>query len=543
MKMLSAQACQLLTRLAYCGALTATISACTGETESPSSAAVSSSSTLARSSALAASSVPSASLASSAMSVSNTFSSVSSISSSSSVPRSSAASVVDAKLERGVYTLASRLSGKLLEVANASNADGANVIQWPDLGGPNQRWIIREVIEGYYSIVSVQSGKALEVFEQSTANAANVVQYDYWQGDSQLWRILDLGDGAVQLVNRLSEKALTVAAASADDGANIEQNTPTGAANQIWQLNFLGAVDGPVEDKSETNGAENHWEMTGDTFTHDPTLYLEDGTWYQYFTADWIGSKTSNDGRNWRDTGRILPGEFSWWRNYVPDWEPANVWAPEIDRYGDRVWMWYSVSTFGSRVSAIGLLSATSAAAGDWRDEGLAISSNNSNNFNAIDADLAVDEYGDPWMTFGSWNSGIKLTRLDPLSMKPVGQLYSIASKDGGIEAPDVVYRQGYYYLFVSLGRCCAGVDSTYHIVYGRSEKITGPYLDKNGNDMLNGGGSLLDGGNDVWIGPGGQDIINTNLIIRHAYPASQNQFAAVLISSLNWDSEGWPRY
>ncbi len=533
MKMLSTQACRLLTRLASCGALTVTISACTGETENLSSAAVSSSRLLASSSALAASSVSSASLVSSA----------SNIPSSSSLPHSSVASAVDANLERGVYTLASRLSGKLLGVANASNADRANVIQWPDLGGANQRSIIREVIEDYYSIVSVQSGKALEVFEQSAASAANVVQYDYWQGDSQLWRILDLGDGSVQLVNRLSEKALAVAAASTDDGANIEQNTVTGAANQAWRLNFLGPVDGPVEDKSETNGAEDHWVMTGDTFTHDPTLYEEDGTWYQYFTADWIGSKTSSDGRNWRDTGRILPGEFSWWRNYVPAWEPANVWAPEIDRYGDRVWMWYSVSTFGSRVSAIGLLSASTAAAGDWRDEGVAISSNNSNNYNAIDADLAVDEYGDPWMTFGSWNSGIKLTRLDPLSMKPVGELYAIASKSGGIEAPDVVYRQGYYYLFVSLGKCCAGVDSTYHIVYGRSEKMTGPYRDKNGNDMLNGGGSLLDGGNDVWIGPGGQDIINTNLIIRHAYPASQNQFAAVLISTLNWDSEGWPRY
>jgi arabinan endo-1,5-alpha-L-arabinosidase len=389
----------------------------------------------------------------------------------------------------------------------------------------------------------VQSGKALEVYNLSTANGANVAQYDYWQGDSQLWRIIDLGDGSVQLINRLSEKALTVADANSGDGANIEQNARTGEPHQAWSLNFLGSVDGPVEDKSETNGAENHWVMSGDTFTHDPTLYEENGIWYQYFTADWIGAKQSNDGRNWRDTGSILAGEFNWWRNYVPDWEPANVWAPEIDRYGDRVWMWYSISTFGSRVSAIGLLSASTAAAGDWRDEGVAINSGNANNYNAIDADLAVDEYGDPWMTFGSWNSGIKLTRLDPLSMKPVGQLYSIASKAGGIEAPDVVYRQGYYYLFVSLGKCCDGVNSTYHIVYGRSEKMTGPYLDKNGIDMLNGGGSLLDGGNDVWIGPGGQDIINTNLIIRHAYPSSENPWAAVLISALNWDAEGWPRY
>lgn len=355
--------------------------------------------------------------------------------------------------------------------------------------------------------------------------------------------MIQLNDGQVSLFNRLSEKALTVAEASASDGANIEQDTASWGLDQAWRLDFLGPVDGPVEDNSVTNGAKNHWAMSGDTFSHDPTMFEEDGVWYQYFTADWIGSKRSSDGRNWRDTGRVLPGEFSWWRDYVPDWEPANVWAPEIDRHGGRVWMWYSVSTFGSRVSAIGLMSASTAAAGDWRDEGVAMSSNDSNNYNAIDADLAVDEYGDPWMTFGSWNSGIKLTRLDPLTMKPVGQLFSLASKGGGIEAPDVVYRQGYYYLFVSLGKCCDGANSTYHIVYGRSDKITGPYLDKNGVKMLDGGGSLLDDGNSVYVASGGQDIVNTNIIIRHAYPASENPWAAVLISALNWDSEGWPRY
>lgn len=509
MNVFSPQIGSFLTRLACCSCLAAAISACGGGTQDQTSSVTSSSR-----------------------------SSSSSSSSSSSISSGAAANV-----DRGVYTLTSRQSGKLLEVANASNAEGANVVQWADLGGPNQRWIIREVVDGYYSVVNVQSGKALQVYNLSTANGANVAQYDYWQGDAQLWQITDLDNGSVQLINRLSDKALTVAGTGSSDGANIEQNTPTGGANQSWTLGFLGGVDGPVEDKSQTNGAESHWTMGGDTFTHDPTLYEENGVWYQYFTADWIGSKQSSDGRNWRDTGRVLPGEFSWWRNYVPDWQPANVWAPEVDRYGDRVWMWYSISTFGSRISAIGLLSASSAAAGDWRDEGVAISSSNSNNYNAIDADLAVDEYGDPWMTFGSWNSGIKLTRLNPLTMKPVGQLYSIASKGGGIEAPDVIYRQGYYYLFVSLGKCCDGVNSTYRIVYGRSEKITGPYLDKNGVDMMNGGGSLLDGGNAVWIGPGGQDILNTNVIIRHAYPASENPWAAVLISTLNWDSQGWPRY
>lgn len=43
---------------------------------------------------------------------------------------------------------------------------------------------------------------------------------------------------------------------------------------------------------------------------------------------------------------------------------------------------------------------------------------------------------------------------------------------------------------------------------------------------MLDGGGSLLDGGSEALIGPGGQDILNTNVIIRHAYPASGDPWA-----------------
>ena len=127
--------------------------------------------------------------------------------------------------------------------------------------------------------------------------------------------------------------------------------------------------------------------------------------------------------------------------------------------------------------------------------------------------------------------------------MKPTGSLYSIASRGGGIEAPSIVLRNGYYYLFVSTGTCCQGVNSTYQIRYGRSTSITGPYVDKSGVNMMNGGGTLLDGGNDRWRGPGGQDIAGTSVIVRHAYDAQDNGNAKLLISNLNWDADGWPRY
>ena len=93
------------------------------------------------------------------------------------------------------------------------------------------------------------------------------------------------------------------------------------------------------------------------------------------------------------------------------------------------------------------------------------------------------------------------------------------------------------------MGKCCEGTNSTYRIAYGRSTDIRGPYLDKNGNNMLSGGGSILDAGNSQWVGPGGQDILNTDVIVRHAYDAGDNGRPKLLISTLNWDANGWPKY
>jgi hypothetical protein len=185
---------------------------------------------------------------------------------------------------------------------------------------------------------------------------------------------------------------------------------------------------------------------------------------------------------------------------------------------------------------------APSLVADNWRDEGLVIRTATASNFNAIDPDLVLDGHGNPWLSLGSFNSGIKLTRLGS-NMKPTGTLYSLANRNGGIEAPTIVLHNGYYYLFVSVGLCSRGVDITYQTRYGRSASITGPYLDKAGVDMMQGGGTLLDAGNQRWIGPGGQDIHGSSVIARHAYDATDNGAPKLLINTLDWDAQGWPKY
>lgn len=294
---------------------------------------------------------------------------------------------------------------------------------------------------------------------------------------------------------------------------------------------------------SSVASSSGFWALTGDLGAHDPTLTKEGSVWYEFHTGTGIQGKRSNDGKAWSAIPQIFLSAPSWWKTYVPAHSGLDVWAPDVSTYNGRVYMYYAISTFGSNVSAIGLVSAATIGAGSWRDDGLVIRSTASNNYNAIDPNLSIDKDGNPWLVFGSFWNGIQLTQLDKSTMKPTGSLTTLATRSGGIEAPVIVYHNGYYYLFVSIDKCCQGVNSTYKIAYGRSTSITGPYVDKNGNKMTAGNATVMDAGNAQWVGPGGQDIYGTSVIIRHAYDATDNGNPKMLINDLNWDSSGWPTY
>ena len=93
--------------------------------------------------------------------------------------------------------------------------------------------------------------------------------------------------------------------------------------------------------------------------------------------------------------------------------------------------VYYSVSTFGSNESAIGLASCDDIKdEQSWRDDGLVLNSTTSNNYNCIDPCLVQDTEGKLWMSFGSFWSGIKLVEINKSTMKPYDnpQIYSIAN-------------------------------------------------------------------------------------------------------------------
>ncbi len=292
-------------------------------------------------------------------------------------------------------------------------------------------------------------------------------------------------------------------------------------------------------------GRAAEWPLTGALNAHDPSPIKQGDTWWCFTTGAGLRVKTSPDGLNWAQAAPLFATELPWWRKYAPEMRPLDVWAPDVHEFGGRVWCYYSVSEFGRNNSAIGLRSCTSLAAGDWRDDGLVISSRRGlDAYNAIDPFLATDADGRPWLAFGSWFDGIQVVALDPTTMKPTGSIRGVAKRENGIEGPNLIYANGHYYLFVSIDKCCQGINSTYKIAFGRSEKITGPYVDKAGISMSAGGGSVLESGGVRCKGPGGQHVfINGDgwLIARHAYDSQNNGRPMLLISDLFWDEDGWP--
>jgi arabinan endo-1,5-alpha-L-arabinosidase len=115
---------------------------------------------------------------------------------------------------------------------------------------------------------------------------------------------------------------------------------------------------------------------------------------------------------------------------------------------------------------------------------------------------------------------------------------------EGSVEAPFIFKKNGYYYLFVSFDFCCRGVESTYKIMVGRSDKIQGPYVDKSGARMDEGGGTLVLAGDPSWHGVGHNSCYTfdgTDYLVFHGYDAADGGKPKLRIKKLEWSADGWP--
>ena len=290
---------------------------------------------------------------------------------------------------------------------------------------------------------------------------------------------------------------------------------------------------------------------------HDPSTVVRfHGRYYVYSTGRGIPFYSSPDLLTWTREGSVfaqIPEEV---HAAVPKNSGANVWAPDILRVGDQFFLYYAVSSWGSFQSAIGLMTNPVLDPKDpaykWTDRGLVVTSDGTEDLNAIDPGVILAPDGTLWVCYGSYHGSIRVTQLDPktglaLAPKTLGAPIATARES---EASDIISHAGFYYLFVNHGSCCKGKDSTYNIRVGRARTITGPYMDRDGAPMSTGGGTLFLASDAQRIGPGHFGRVvdydappsgPERFSIHYEADMSRGGRSVLDIRPLQWSPDGWP--
>jgi arabinan endo-1,5-alpha-L-arabinosidase len=303
---------------------------------------------------------------------------------------------------------------------------------------------------------------------------------------------------------------------------------------------------------------------TRETPAHDPVMIKQKDTYYLFTTGNGISAFSSKDMKNWRKEMPVFAKTPEWVTKALPNYRGTSMWAPDISYHNGKYYLYYAVSAFGKNTSCIGLAvnKTLDSASADykWEDMGKVIQSVPGRDlWNAIDANLVVDEMNTPWLLFGSFWGGMKMVKLNPdmTTITQPEQWYTVARRprdyatpdtsagNAAIEGPFIFKKNNYYYLFVSWDYCCRGERSDYKVVVGRSEKVMGPYLDKNGVSLAQNGGSLIvQGDGKEWFGAGHNSAYTfdgKDYIIYHGYDAKDRGRSKLIIQEMGWDKEGWP--
>ncbi len=294
---------------------------------------------------------------------------------------------------------------------------------------------------------------------------------------------------------------------------------------------------------------------------HDPCIIEENGIFHLFSTSNagespgFIHWRTSTDLREWKFKGAVFPEFPAWVKSELQ--KTQGMWAPEIIHTNGAFRIYYSLSVFGQNTSIIAMASTptldTSNPSFGWKDEGIVYRSNQRDDFNAIDPNVFIDTDNKQYLSFGSFWTGIKLIEIDPLTGKPYdinAKLVSLARRrfPGAIEAPTIIKRGDFYYLFASFDFCCQGANSTYFMGVGRSNNIKGPYIDRDGLKMMNEGGTIVlhsvQDKTNRFKGPGGGSILkikDREVLVYHAYDANDKGAPNLRLSVIQWTQDGWP--
>lgn len=321
--------------------------------------------------------------------------------------------------------------------------------------------------------------------------------------------------------------------------------------------------------------------------------------------------RRSADLVNWSYIGAAMPNTPSWVMTKLNEIRKAmglgnstanpneyGYWAPCVRKVRDGMYrMYYAIVVPGtingdgtwSERAFIGLMETDNLASNSWQDKGFVITNYSDRElnykvkadnwqqcyykYNAIDPSYIITPEGEHWLVYGSWHSGFAAVQLnaetgktivDPLP-NPWGaeneaaygkRIFTRKAGDRwqGAEAPEVIYKDGYYYMFLAYD----ALDVPYNTRVVRSEKIDGPYKSVTGTNVTNGGEAFpilthpyQFAGNQGWVGISHCAVFSDGQ--GNWYYASQQRFPttaggnvpnAVMmggVRSIQWTKDGWP--
>lgn len=220
------------------------------------------------------------------------------------------------------------------------------------------------------------------------------------------------------------------------------------------------------------------------------------------------------------------------------------IWAPDINYIEGKYVLYFSMSTWGGEWEACIGRAVSDSPTGPFRNDKMLIRSREIGVQNSIDP-VVFQEDGRKFLAWGSF-SGIYLTELTEDGLDIIDKRDIMRIAGSAYEGTYIHKHKGYYYLFASVGSCCAGEKSTYQTVVGRSKSLYGPYVDKQGRKMLDNHHEVLLSGNDKVKGPGHDSQIITDdkcqdWMYYHGYDMSSIKAGRkMFLEQVRW-VDGWP--
>ncbi len=478
------------------------------------------------------------------------------------------------------YKIKNAASGLVLGIDAASQAAGAKVVQWADNGTTDHLWHFMPVgkvgkdLANEYNIENMLTHQVLGVSSASNADGAQVVQWSDSGTRDHVWTVTQTTSGNFLIRNANSGKYLEVFQASNLNTATIDQWGLTGCACQEWQFVNTQVSPYPAPRAVSGNGS----------FVHDPYMLRDSaGTYWLYGSHQTLSTSTDlNTFTRYTNCTAAQKGGYATCPPIGPDFpswsglqtpKGANgganteLWAPSLMVVNGTYYQYYAIPYApnpDSTAKAVIGVATSSAPQGPWTDKGIVTRSWNSTmtppagftktTDNAIDPAPFRDASGNWWMTWGSWNDGLHLMQLDPATGRQSTTnttVYTIARRGSPVsmvEGPFIYYYNGYYYFFAPINVCCSP-DTAYRTIVGRSTSVTGPYVDRGGVPLMNGGGTILLSTHGTIVGPGGGSVFtdagnnNRPTFVYHYYDGNfPTEIVNKLgINPLGFTADGWP--